>query len=135
MGEDQNAISNKIQELFQRYPDHARIALLHVRDIIYDLSTQSDAIGKIEENIKWGEASFATINPKSGTPIRLAYREPSDKCAILVHCGTTLVDDFKQTCPPGIEFEKNRALLFNPKNPPEDTVLKSFLFSALTYYK
>ncbi len=127
-------ISDTIASVFNTYPKDARQSLLHIRSLIYSIADSDTKIGSIIEELKWGEASFATHKPKSGTPVRMAYRPQSNKCAIMVHCSTTVIDDFKQVPHKGIEFEKNRAILFPADASFDEGTLKSFLKSALTYH-
>lgn len=126
--------SQEVASVYKNLPEDARACLLHIRTEIFKLAAETPDIGSIEESLKWGEVSYATVTPKTGTPVRLSYRPKLNKCLMLVHCGTSLIDDFKQQHTENIEFEKNRAVVFSPKSPLPDDILRSFLKTAFTYH-
>ncbi len=125
---------HEIARLYESFPENARGTLLQLRDIIYQLSDKHPKIGQIEECLKWGEVSYVPHHPKSGTTIRFSYRPASEQCAILVHCSTTLIDNFKNQYPDAFEYEKNRAILFPPNKDIDICLLTEFLKNALSYH-
>lgn len=124
----------EIASLYESYPPPARSTLLQLRDIIYQLSDTRPEIGQIEECLKWGEISYVPHHPKSGTTVRFSYRPTSKQCAILVHCSTTLIDNFKNQYPDAFEYEKNRAILFPSNEDVDIRLLTAFLENALSYH-
>ncbi|MBX2883128.1 MAG: hypothetical protein KTR32_24465 [Granulosicoccus sp.] len=108
--------------------------------VIKTLRTQLNKIrqqlplcGDVQESLKWGELSFATEAPKTGTPIRLSY--PVDEpgvCTLSVHCQTTLIAEFREMYPE-LRFDRNRSLLVDHKSLASPPVLH-FLEEAMTYH-
>ncbi len=57
--------------IFERYPADIRERLLTIRSLIAETATQRDDIGELEETMKWGQASYLTKRPKTGTTLRI----------------------------------------------------------------
>ncbi len=124
----------KVENTFNAYPKKIRDKLLVLRDLIFLVAEESDEIGDIEETLKWGNPSYLTHTPKSGTTIRLSeVRADDGKYAISVHCQTSLVSEFRDMYPE-LEFDGNRSIVFGAttKLPRETT--KHFISLALTYH-
>ncbi len=123
-----------VENTFNAYPKMVKQKLLFLREIIFQIADEFDEIGKIEETLKWENPSYLTYSPKSGTTIRLSkIRANNDKCAILVHCQTSLVSEFKAIYPE-LEYDGNRSLIVNINNKLPLAKIKHFIFSALTYH-
>ncbi|MBL4871282.1 MAG: hypothetical protein JKX72_10050 [Robiginitomaculum sp.] len=60
-----------VSNVLESYPAPLKKRLLAVRELVLTIAKASDHIGVIEESVKWGQVSFATVRPKSGTPVRL----------------------------------------------------------------
>ena len=120
------------KQAFQGYPTKAKDALMKVRELIYETKRNDSEIGEINEALRWGELSFLTENPDTGSMIRLALSK-SGEPAVFFHCGTTLVETFRAQYTHVFEFEANRALVL--KSPFEDTTaeLVHCLQQALRY--
>lgn len=125
----------EIADTLSTFPEHVQQEMQAIRDRIFALSEEDPNIGEIEEALKWGEISFLTVRPKSGTTVRLGYRPAKDKLAVFVNCQTSLIADFKEEFSDAFEYEKNRALLFTPKDQSNAHLLEEFLNRALKYHK
>mgnify|MGYP000722380901 CR=1 FL=1 len=102
--------------------------LLAVRDMIYEVAAETGAAGKVVEEVKWGQPSFAT-SPKTGTPIRLGLNKAGAP-TLFVHCQTTLVADYVATVGQNAVVEGNRAVVL-----PEDIdAIRPLVRAALTYH-
>jgi len=123
-----------VEKAFSAYPKKIRDKLLVLRGLIFQIAGESDEIGEIEETLKWGNPSYLTHAPKSGTTIRLSeVRAGSGKCAISVHCQTSLVSEFRDMYPE-LEFDGNRSVIFavNTELPLETAT--HFISLALRYH-
>ena len=125
----------EVEKTFNAYPKKIRDKLLFLRGLIFQIAEESDEIGEIEETLKWGNPSYLTHAPKTGTTIRLSeVRACEDKYAISVHCQTSLVSEFRDIYPE-LEFDGNRSLIFNLNTElPHETIMH-FISSALTYHR
>jgi hypothetical protein len=131
----QREFSNKnVADTYQSYPKKIREKLLFIREMIFNIADETPNIGKIEETLKWGNPSYLTHSPKSGTTIRLAWlRSDAKKYAVSVHCQTTLVSEFKELHPE-LSYDGNRSIILDSQSEiPADTI-RHFIISALNYH-
>ncbi len=127
-------MDSEISDIFEQMPDFATRNLLMIRAMILQISDDHPTVGEITECLKWGEPSYVTHSPRTGTTIRLAWKEKTQTYGIYVPCQTTLIEDFKIAHEADMTFDKNRGILFKEgDNIPEDQI-SSFLFQALTYH-
>ena len=129
------AFSNQtIGDVYDSYSKAVKTQLLLLRQLIFKLAAEEDAIGKIEETLKWGEPSYLTHKPKSGTTIRLSpIKKDNHKIAIFVHCQTTLIADFKAIFP-DLDYDGNRAIIFDSRDKIPVDIIEEFFYMALTYH-
>jgi len=124
----------EVKEKFNAYPKMIRDKLLILRKLIFQVAEENDEIGKIEETLKWGDPSYLTSAPKSGTTIRLSrVRAHDNKFAISIHCQTSLMSDFKENYPE-LEYEGNRSIIFDVGTKFSIDAVRHFIFLALTYH-
>lgn len=123
-----------VEEIFNTYPRRLKEKLLFIRQSIFQFAEEANEVGSIEEALKWGNPSYLTSAPKSGTTIRLSkVRSSSDKFAISVHCQTTLISEFKEIYPE-LTYEGNRSIILNTNSELPLEAIKHFISSALTYH-
>jgi len=122
----------EVKNAFNAFPKEIRDKLLVLRGLIFQIAEGSDEIGEIEETLKWGNPSYLTHTPKSGTTIRLS-RVRDCKYAISVHCQTSLVSEFRDIYPE-LEFDGNRSVIFETGTKLPLETARHFISSALTYH-
>lgn len=126
----------QVQVKFDQYPPATRAKLMMLRQLILDVAHQTEGVGTIEETLKWGQISYLTKQPQSGTTIRIdAYNPEAEEVALFVHCQTSLVDSFKFMYPNAFGYEGNRAVIFEDLSDDQIDVLKHFIELALTYHQ
>ena len=87
----------------------------------------------MEETLKRGEPSYVT---KTGSTIRLGWKASRpDECKLLFHCGTKLVDTFKELYHDTFNFEGNRAIVLHETADLPIAPLKHCISIALTYHR
>jgi len=121
----------EIKLIFDAYSDAVREKLLDIRELIFQISEQNDEIGLIDETLKWGQPSYLTYQPKSGTTLRLSGSE--HHYILSVHCQTTLISDFRAIYP-DVEYDGNRSMLFDVESKMPKGLLKHFIVCALSYH-
>lgn len=104
-----------------------------LRSLIFEIATHLPEVGEIEETLKWGQPSYLTSKPKSGSPIRLGIPKTGG-FGIYTHCQTTLISDFQNLFPDDFTYEGNRAIHFNSGDDIPFDKLRMFISSALTYH-
>jgi hypothetical protein len=95
-----------VVRVFNRYPPKIKSKLLKLRELIFDVAARTEAVGALEETIKWGEPAYLTSQSKSGSPIRIDVKksDPS-KYAMYFHCQTNLIDSFRALFPDTFSYE------------------------------
>jgi len=127
--------NSNVATVFDRYPERIREKLLFLRQLIIETAATTEGVGELEETLKWGEPSYLTPQTKSGSTVRINWKESlGDQYAVYFKCTTPLVPTFKKMYPTEFKYEKNRAILFdvNDKIPIEK--LKNCIKMALTYH-
>jgi len=117
---------------FYKYPKDVRKKLFELRALIFRVASSLD-LGKVEETLKWGEPSFRVV---SGSPIRIDWKSKTpEKYFLFFNCNTKLIDTYRELYSDELEFEGNRAIVFQVSKPlPEDTIERCIAL-ALTYQK
>ncbi len=123
----------KVRAAFEQLPAEVRPTLLRVRDLILEAAAETDGVGALVETLKWGQPSYLPARPRIGTTVRL-WLSSDDRPALLVHCQTGLVDDFRRRYADQFAFEGNRALVLKPDRPIPEAALKHCVALALTYH-
>ncbi|MEX3008939.1 DUF1801 domain-containing protein [Hoeflea sp. TYP-13] len=127
--------SADVEAIFSGYPDDVKESMLALRELVFLAASDTDGVGKVEETLKWGEPSYLTVRPKSGSTIRMNWHSSRpDQCSIFFHCQTDLISTCRELYPDLFEFEGNRRMSFAAAQPPPDDALKHCLALALTYH-
>jgi len=130
-----NTLPSDVAAVFRSYPKPVKEKLLMLRQLIYEVAGYTDGVGQIEETLKWGQPSYLTVSPKSGTPIRIdRVGSDNDTYALYVHCQTTLIDTFKEMYPDEFTYEGNRSILFTVNDDINENALRHCISLALTYH-
>ena len=104
-------------------------------NLFLKVAGKTEGVGRIEECLKWGQPSFVTVKPKSGSTIRIDAVKGSDtRYAMYFICNTNLVERFRQHYPETFTYEGNRALVFDVSEPLPQEELKHCVAMALTYH-
>ncbi len=122
--------------VFDKYSAELRPKLLHLRDLILDTAANIDGVGTIEETLKWGQPSFLTHKPKSGTTIRIDHdSSEAGKYGMYVHCQSKVVETAQADYPTELTYEGTRAIVFNVDEPLPEPEVRHFIKLALTYHR
>ncbi|MBL4598169.1 MAG: DUF1801 domain-containing protein [Rhizobiaceae bacterium] len=124
-----------IEKIFNAYPAPVREKLLALRELIFSAGERAEGAGVIQETLKWGQPSYVTVRPKSGSTIRIDATgdAPFDYAAYFI-CTTTLVEEFRELYPNDFTFKANRTLLFKSNDEVPEEALSHCLSIALTYH-
>lgn len=109
---------------------------MQLRSLIFETAAATEGVGPLEEALRWGEPSYLTNQSKSGTTIRIHWKpKRADRCAMYVHCQTNLVEQYRLRHGGVLEFEGNRAVLFDVNQPLPEQALRDCIQLALTYHR
>ena len=126
---------SKSADVFPDAPSKARACLKALRTLIIDTARTTPGVGPLTETLKWGEPAFLTEATKSGTTIRLGWKpaEPGT-VRLLVHCSTTLVNDWRDRYAGTLAMEGTRAIRLDAAAPLPRAELAHCIAMALTYH-
>jgi hypothetical protein len=124
-----------VKQVFDSYPTPFKSKLLYLRELIYETAEQNSAVGELEETLKWAEPSYLTTQTKSGSTIRMDWKQKTpEQYALYFNCKTTLIDSFKAKYGDLFRYDGNRTILFHKDDiVPEDELCDCILM-ALTYH-
>lgn len=127
--------NQRVAEKFAAYPSDVRPKMLALRELILDTAASIEQVGQIEETLKWGEPAYVTAKSKSGSSVRIDWKEEqSDQYAMYFHCQTNLVETFRKSFSAELKFDGNRAIVFDiGAKFPTDAVVQC-VTAALTYH-
>ena len=122
----------QVAEIFENYPKDMRNKLMFLRQLVFDVASEAEDVGDVEETVKWGEPSYVT---KGGSTIRMDWkRSAPEQYAMYFHCRTKLVDTFKELYSGKLKFEGNRAIIFGENDQIPVDELKHCIYLSLTYH-
>ena len=124
-----------VRAVFDAYPPEIRAQLLGLRDLILETAAATAEVGELQETLKWGQPSYLTVKPKSGSTIRIdGITDEPGRYALYCHCQTSLIEDFRRLYPDDFRFQGNRAMVFEAADSPDRAALRHCIALALTYH-
>ena len=127
--------NTQVAAVFNIYPEDMREKLMFLRQLIFDTAAATEGVGELEETLKWGEPSYLTPKSKSGSTIRIAWKESQkEQYSIFFKCTANLVPAFKEKFPQKFRFGGNRSIDFKLDDDIPVNELKQCIALALTYH-
>ena len=123
-----------LAHVLKKYPPHIQDNLEMVRRLIHEIAKTDAHIGTLEESLKWGQLSLATLRPKSGTPIRLGCHKDQNSYSLFVSCSTKLISEFRGIHPELFEYHGTREIRIPINQAFPKGGLTLFISAALKYY-
>lgn len=124
-------------EIYGRYAPPVRDRLQHLRRLILETAQQNAQVGDLQETLKWGQPSFLTLRPKTGTTIRIdkdgADGVDTADVALFVNCQTSLVSEWRVLYP-HLTFGGNRSVHFPADKPLPEAEICQMVSMALRYH-
>jgi len=127
-------MTTDVKTVFETFSDSVRPHLLDLRDLVFETAEKTDTAGEIVEALKWGQPSYLTVRPKSGSTIRLGVGK-SGQPALFCHCQTSLISEFRDIYPKTFNYEGNRALVLKEGGALPKAELAHCIALALTYHR
>ncbi|MBL4855055.1 MAG: hypothetical protein JKY25_12575 [Robiginitomaculum sp.] len=122
-----------ISKKLASYPETLAVRLGQVRQLIRGIAASNKSIGMIEESLKWGQISFATLRPKSGTPMRIDGDVDAGTYSLFVPCSTNLIEGFRTVHPDLFNYYGNREIRMDLNAPLPKAELSLFIAASLRY--
>jgi hypothetical protein len=124
-----------IRAAINAYPVSVRDSLVALRALILKTARETRGVGKIEEDLRWGQPSFLTSETGSGSTIRIdGFRQDPGRYAIFFHCQSGLVDQFRQIYGNDLVFIGRRGIELRIGQPLPKSQLKHCISLALTHH-
>ncbi|MEE9336166.1 MAG: hypothetical protein V3U65_18925 [Granulosicoccaceae bacterium] len=120
------------QETLAQFPREVGKALTQLRSLILAIHARTKNVGELSEVLRWGQLSYLTVKPQTGSMIRLGMSQ-SGKPAMFFHCGTSLIETFRAQYSHEFEFEGNRAVVLTSSVNSTKVALAHCIEQALTY--
>ncbi|MEM9106831.1 MAG: DUF1801 domain-containing protein [Pseudomonadota bacterium] len=128
--------STDVKAIFEKYPEPVRDRMLALRELVFLAASQAEGVGTIQETLKWGEPSYLTVSPKSGTTIRMNWHpDHPNECSVFFHCQTNMISTCRQLYPEEFQFDGNRRMSFAADEPMPEEAMQHCLALALTYHR
>ena len=128
--------SPEVAAVFAAYPQRIRSKLMFLRELIFDTAAAIKEVGTLEETLKWGEPSYLTAETKSGSTIRIHWKQSlGERYGMYFICTTNLVDTFKMMYPTDFTYDGNRSILFDLDDEIQVDKLRHCIELALTYHR
>ena len=125
----------KVDEVFANYPDIVRDKMQHLRELVIETAEETQDVTNLEETLKWGEPSYLTPKTKSGSTVRIDWKESNeDQYAMYFKCTTNLVETFREKYPTEFRYGGNRSIIFNADDEIPVKELCDCIALALTYH-
>mgnify|MGYP003672383923 FL=1 len=124
-----------VQAVLDALPAAPRAYLGKLRALILATAAKTPGVGPLTETLKWGEPAYLTNATKSGTTIRLGWKPATPTTAqLLVHCSTTLVNEWRDLYSGTLAFSGTRAVDLDLRRPLPRTELAHCIAMALPYH-
>ena len=125
----------EVAAIFDTYPEKISTKLIFLRQLIFDTAAKTEGVGELEETLKWGEPSYLTAKSKTGSTIRINWKESlGERYAIYFICNTRLVSTFRKIYPTEFKYEGNRAIVFDLNDEIPIEKLRHCIKLALIYH-
>jgi len=105
-----------------------------LRALIFETASDTQGVGAIEETLKWGQPSYLTRRPKSGTTIRLGWDDAGTCISLFVHCQTSLVEAWRDRYGDTLTLIGNRELALRTDQPLPRPPLQHCIAMPLPYH-
>ena len=124
---------SRVEAAYACFPETARLGLLGLRDLIFEVAAKTPGVGPLEETLKWGQPAYLTPETRSGSTIRLGIPK-SGGFALYVHCQTTIIAEFRDLFPADLNYEGSRGIHFQDVSELHSDTIRLVIARALTYH-
>lgn len=90
----------------------AREGMLRLREMILGVAADLPEIGRISEELRWGQPAYLTPETGAGSSLRIGTHKAA-RFAMFVHCRSRLILEYLEIFPGLDRIEGTRAVLFD----------------------
>lgn len=125
----------EVEKVFASYAPEMRSHLMRLRALIMMTASETPNTGQLVETLKWGQPSYLTEKPKTGTTVRIDRDNSHDgDYALFVPCTTTLIPEWRERYPE-LSFGGTRSVHFRLGAPLPEAALGHCIAMAMTYHQ
>lgn len=129
------SLPDAVSSAIAGYPASAHARFLDIRALIFATAQSNTDIGAVTETLKWGEPSYAPDKPRTGTALRVAWKDKHPgQISLFVNCQTSLIERWREPFGDHLTFVGNREIALPLNAPLPINTLKSCITDALTYH-
>jgi len=126
-------MSDTVAAVFDAFPPGLQPGLRALRALILSVAADTPEVGRVTEELRWGQPAYLTPETGSGSTLRLGVPK-SGGFALFVHCQSSLMEEFCALAGPDWPVEGKRAILFDDPALLADPALRLLIRRALTYH-
>ena len=127
-------MTTPVQQAISAWPEPAQAVAKDLRRLVFEVA-EDTGTGPLTETLKWGQPAYLNSARRVGTTIRLGYAAgEEDPLRLLVHCGTTLVDSYRERFGKELSFQGNRAICLSETGDLPEEPLRQCIAMALGYH-
>lgn len=131
-----DALPEETARAIASYPEAAKVRFTSLRDLIFQTAADHADIGPLTESLKWGEPSYAPKRARTGTAVRIAWKEKApETISLFVNCQTSLVSDWRDLYQNELDLIGNRELRLPLDKSLPEAPLRHCVAMALTYFR
>lgn len=122
----------RFEDVLSNYPSEVKPRMEKLRALVHD-SARDLGLVQLEETLKWGEPSFVS---RQGSTLRMDWKEKSpQRYALYFQCSTRLVNTFRLVFDRTLQFEGNRAVIFELNQDLPEREVKECIKATLRYHE
>lgn len=100
-----------VAKIFSNYPPQVKKKMLALRQLVIEGAAALGKLDGLQETLKWEEPSYLV---KGGSTLRMDWKPGKPKqYALYFTCSSKLVDSFKELFGKRLNYEGNRAVVFD----------------------
>ena len=120
-----------VADWLRTVPVELRDRVDQLRALVHHVARDEGAWPLVEE-VKWGQPSYRSSHGNESTPVRLGWTGDGD-AALLTHCQSTVIPEFRAAYGDDFRFDGDRAVLFGADDDLDEPELAELIRHALTY--
>ncbi|WP_061960691.1 DUF1801 domain-containing protein [Demequina flava] len=124
-----------IEAVIADYSDDVRARILELRELVWHVAATDPGVGELHETLKWGQPSYLTTSPRTGTTVRIDRVKGSNDVAIFTHCQTSLVGECRAEHGEVFDYDGTRAVIVRAPEPVPEAELRDHVAEALLYHR
>lgn len=125
---------NSVDQKIAQYEPQLQQALQTIRNMVHQVAQNTVGCGQIVEALKWGQISFLTEKPKSGTTLRID-KNANGTLSLYVNCNSNMIAEASAHYPDVFTYVGAREIVLPDNLSSVSAPLEHIVAMALTYHK